>query len=170
LGFGAVYVLLAVRELGLNPALLGLVISVGGAGSLLGSLAAERLMRRFGFGPVFLASAVLPAFGMMLPALAYGSIWTCAAVLMVAQIFDIAWPIYNIGGMTARQKIAPPQILGRVNSALHLTYQGLVPLGALAGGALAEVAGVRTAMLTGGLGYLLSAMWLFFSPVRHLRL
>jgi predicted MFS family arabinose efflux permease len=67
-----------------------------------------------------------------------------------------------------RQSIAPAAILGRVNSAIHLTYHVALPLGALAGGALAEVAGVRVAMLTGGVGFMLSALCLFFSPVRHL--
>jgi len=169
LGFGSMYVLLAIRELGLNTAQLGVVIAVGGAGSLLGSLAAESLVRRFGFNRIFLASAALPTFGMMLPALAYGPVWICAGVLMVAQIFDIAWPVYNITRMTARQAITPAPILGRTNSAMHLIYHGLLPLGALTGGALAEIAGVRAAMLTGGLGFLLSTLWLFFSPLRHMR-
>jgi predicted MFS family arabinose efflux permease len=169
LGFGSMYVLLAIRELGLNAALLGVVIAVGGAGSLLGSLAAERLVRRFGFNRIFLASAVLPVFGMMLPPLAYGPVWSCAGVLMIAQIFDIAWPVYNITHTTIQQTIAPAEILGRVNSAMHLTYHVVMPLGALAGGALAEVAGVRVAMLIGSVGFLLSTLWLFFSPVRHFR-
>jgi hypothetical protein len=88
---------------------------------------------------------------------------------MVAQFFDMAWPVYNIAKTTLRQSIAPAAILGRVNSAIHLTYHGAVAMGALAGGALAEIAGVRAAMLTGGVGFMLSWLWLYFSPVRHLR-
>lgn len=168
LGFGSLYVLLAIRELGLSAAQLGTIIAVGGVGSLVGSLAAERLVLQFGFHRVFLASAALPAFGMMLPPLARGSVWICAGVLMVGQLFDTAWPVYNITKLTLRQSVAPADALGRVNSAIYLTYHGLVPLGALAGGALAESVGLRLAMLVGSAGFLLSVLWLFFSPIRGL--
>jgi predicted MFS family arabinose efflux permease len=59
--------------------------------------------------------------------------------------------------------------LGRVNAAMHLLFSGIMPLGALAGGAVAQVIGVRTTMLIGATGFLLSTLWLVFSPVRRLR-
>ena len=46
----AVYVLYVTRELGIGPALLGLIFSVGGPGALLGSLLAGRVANRFGLG------------------------------------------------------------------------------------------------------------------------
>jgi hypothetical protein len=52
LGFGnSLYFLFAIRELGLSAALLSAIIAVGGASGLLGTLAAERLARRYGLGP-----------------------------------------------------------------------------------------------------------------------
>ena len=41
--------------------------------------------------------------------------------------------------------------------------------GAFAGGWLAEAVGMRGALLTGGCGFLLSTLWLVFSPLRGLR-
>jgi hypothetical protein len=52
---------------------------------------------------------------------------------------------------------------------MHLTFRGVLPVGALAGGALAEYVGLRPALLAGAAGFLLSNLWLIFSPVRHLR-
>jgi hypothetical protein len=64
---------------------------------------------------------------------------------------------------------APTRLLGRVNSAMHLLFWGVLPLGALAAGALAEAVGMRGALFIGALGVLLSSFWLVISPVRRLR-
>jgi MFS family permease len=45
--------------------------------------------------------------------------------------------------MTARQKQAPPELLGKVISAFRVFGNGPAPLGALAGGALATAVGLR---------------------------
>jgi len=63
----------------------------------------------------------------------------------------------------------PDALLGRVNAAMHLTFHGIWPLGAFAGGILAGVAGVRIAMLIAAIGMLLSNCWLIFSSIRRLR-
>ena len=52
---------------------------------------------------------------------------------------------------------------------MHLLFHGVLPLGALTGGAIAQAMGVRQALLIGAIGVLLSTMWLVFSPVRRLR-
>jgi MFS family permease len=44
-----------------------------------------------------------------------------------------------------------------------------MPVGSLAAGALAEVIGIRRTLFIGAMGYLLSNLWLVFSPIRHLR-
>jgi len=109
-----------------------------------------------------------PGFGMPLLPLAHGSIAACAAFLIAAQMFDVAWPVYSINATSLRQAIAPDALLGRVNAAMHLTFHGIWPLGALAGGMVASAAGVRGALLVGALGFLLSNLWLVFSPIRRL--
>jgi hypothetical protein len=93
----------------------------------------------------------------------------CTAFLVAAQLGDMAWPIYNINETSLRQAIVPHHLLGRVNSAGHLLFWGALPLGGLAGGAIAQTIGIRQTMLIGALGYLLSTLWLTFSPIRHLR-
>jgi MFS family permease len=170
LGFGgSLYFLFAIRELKIGAVLLSVVISVGGASGVFGALAAERLVRRFGFGHTLIGAALLSGGAALLPPLAYGPVWVCAAILAVAQLGDMAWSIYDINELTLRQAIGPDHLLGRINSAKHLTFRGVLPLGSLAGGALAEVIGIRSAMFVGAAGFLLSTLWLVFSPLRSLR-
>ena len=169
-GFGgSLYILFAVRELRLSAVLLGAVIAVGGVSEVFGALTAERLVRRFGFGRTLIGAALLPGIAALLPPLAHGPVMLCAAFLAVAQLGDMAWSIYHINQLTLRQAIAPSHVLGRVNAAAHLTFRGVLPAGALCGGALAEAIGLRGAMFMGAGGFLLSTLWLIFSPIRRLR-
>jgi predicted MFS family arabinose efflux permease len=170
LGFGgSLYILLAVRQLGLGAMLLGAVIAVGGCSGVLGALAAQRLVRRFGLGRTLIGASLLAGAAALAPPLAHGTVPVCAAILAMAQLGDMAWPIYEINELTLRQAVAPSHLLGRVNSAAHLMFRGVLPAGALAGGALAQAIGLRPAMLIGASGFLLSTLWLIFSPIRRLR-
>jgi len=170
LGFGgSLYFLFATRELGLTAALLGIIIAIGGTSGLFGAVLAEWLVRRFGFGRTFLGSAVAIGMAMLVVPLAHGSVAVCSAFLIAAQLGDLAWPVNTISEQSLRQAIIPDRLLGRVNSSMHLLFHGVLPLGALAGGAIAQALGIRQALLIGAIGVLLSTMWLVFSPVRRLR-
>ena len=52
---------------------------------------------------------------------------------------------------------------------MQILFGGMLPLGSLAGGALAKPFGVRYTILAGAVGFLLSTLWLLFSPIRKLR-
>jgi len=81
----------------------------------------------------------------------------------------MAWPIYMITETSLMQSITPDHLLGRVSSAVHLLFQGAVPLGAVAGGALAEIIGIRATMFAGSFTYLIVTLWFTFSAVRHVK-
>lgn len=170
LGFiGGLYFLFAVRELHITAVLPGIIISVGGASNLLGALLAERLLHRFGIGRTLIGAAWMIGLAMLMVPLAHGPVALCTAFLIASQLGDMAWPIYNINETSLRQSVTPNHLLGRVSSAGHLLFQDAIPLGALAGGAIAQSIGIRQTMPIGTLGYLLSTLWLTFSPIRHLR-
>jgi predicted MFS family arabinose efflux permease len=169
LGFSSLYILFVIRDLGLNAAQLGMVISVGGATSLVGALLAPRLVRRLGLGASMIASNAVVGTAALLPALAHGSVAACCVFLVAAQLGDVAWPVINICDQSLCQAVAPPALLGRVNSAIHMMFRGVLPAGALVGGAAASAIGLRNTMAMGAIGLLLSGLLLVFSPVRGLR-
>jgi MFS family permease len=170
LGFiGGLYFLFAIRDLHLTAIPLGIIVSVGGASSLLGALFAERVQSRFGVGRALIGAAWLTAASMLLVPLARGPVLVCAAFLIASQLGDMAWPVYMITETSLMQSITPDHLLGRVSSAVHLLFQGAVPLGAVAGGALAEIIGIRATMFAGSFLYLLVTLWFTFSAVRNVR-
>jgi Na+/melibiose symporter-like transporter len=167
--FASMYPLFTVKTLNLPPAVIGVVVSCGGAFAILGSALAERMVKRFGFGRAFIGGAVATGLTSFLHPMAHGSVTLCCVFLIAGQIGDFFWPLLNIAETSLRQAAAPPRVLGRVNSAMQLLFTGLIPVGAFAGGAIAGIIGVRATMMIGAGGYLVSSVWLVLSPIPQLR-
>ncbi len=170
IGFpSSLYFLFALRILSLDAGTVGIIISVGGVTSFLGAATSERLVSRFGIGRTLLGSATVIGLSSLLVPLAHGSRALCCVFLAASQMCDVAWPVYTINETSLRQAITPDRLLGRVNSAMHLLFWGVLPVGALAGGVLAKAVGIRRALFLGSAGVLLSTLWLVFSPLRRLQ-
>jgi predicted MFS family arabinose efflux permease len=167
--FLSLYVLYAIRYLRISPAVLGVVIAVGGASNMLGALLAWRLARRFGVGSILIGSMLLIGVAALMIPLAHGSVVMATVFLVAAQLGDLGWPIYNINELTLRQAITPKGMLGRVNAVMQMLIRGVFPVGSFCGGVLASVIGVRPTLTLGALGFLSSSLWLIFSPIRKLR-
>lgn len=167
---GPLYVLYSIRVLHFPPALLGALVALGGAGSLLGATLAPRASRRFGPGPTLIGSIVIVvACYAMLP-LAHGTIAMAAMYIVVQQLGgDTAFTVFNIKEITLRQTLTPDQLLGRVNGAMQLLTRGIYPIGAVACGFISERVGVRGTIGIAILGIALSSLWLIASPLRGLR-
>lgn len=163
------YGLYVIRVLGLGPAALGAIIAVGGVGNLLGALLAARLVRRAGLGATLIGASIANGLiGFLLP-LAGGPPLAVAAFLVAGQLFgDMAQTIFDIHAVSLRQAITPDRLLGRTNASMQLLEAGLGPIGALVGGVLGQIAGVREAIFISALGRLLAFLWLVPLPVRGL--
>jgi predicted MFS family arabinose efflux permease len=60
-----------------------------------------------------------------------------------------AWALFNMTAVTMRQRQVPDGLLGRVTSLYGTVTRGAEALGAIAGGVLAAIAGIRAPMLAG---------------------
>lgn len=159
--FFTLYFLNATRVVHMGTPALGAVVALGGAGGLAGASMAGRLSTRLGSGPVFFGMAVLIGCAQLLIPLSsqfprYGFVYLC-----IQQFFgDMGWMIYIVNERTLRQSLAPPRILGRVNSAMQLASMGMLPFGALTGGYLASRYGIAQTLWVASAGTLLSCLWL----------
>ena len=163
----SVYLVFAVRELGLRPGVIGLVFAVSNVGYLVGALFANKVSHRFGVGPAIIIGA-LGSTSLLLLAVAPRS--NPIPFLIAAQaISSMGIPIYNITQVSFRQAITPERIQGRMNSVMRFIVWGVMPLGALLGGALATWFGLRAAIWVGAIGMSLAVLPVLLSPVRTLR-
>jgi MFS family permease len=84
-------------------------------------------------------------------------------------LIGFAGTVFTIHHVSLRQAITPDRVQGRMNATVRFIAGGVVPLGALVGGAIGTAYGVRAALLVGAVGAASAFMWLWASPVRALR-
>ncbi len=160
------YYLYAVRNLRMTPTALGFTIALGGVGGLLGAWLAERISNRLGTGRAFFTAAILMGFGYLL--IPCAGLYPRRAFLFLGaqQLFgDFAWTLYAVNEIVLRQRVTPPELLGRVNAAMQIATRGMLPIGALIAGVLTTSISVQSVMWIGAVGILASGIWLW--PVRN---
>jgi MFS family permease len=138
----AVFVLYAVgprSAMHLTAAAYGVLFSTIAAGSLVGALLADRIVRRLG-RPRSMALGILGGVATVgAPALTT-SVPVIAAGFLLGGVTNALW---NVVAVSLRQRITPDRILGRINSSYRLVAWGTRPLGAAAGGLLGQLLGLR---------------------------
>ncbi len=169
--FGATWLLFVTDDLHLDPAVIGVVAALGGFGSLLGALLAAQAVRRFGIGPVVVASLLFAALGNLLIPLAPAGLPVLAIACLFGQqlIGDSAVTVFDVTEVSVRQARVGDRQLGRVNATVRVAMVMAQLTGTLVGGLLAEVIGLRGAAFLAPVFALLGAWALFASPVRGLR-
>ncbi|MFI9075525.1 MFS transporter [Streptomyces sioyaensis] len=157
-----------VRVLGLAPGVVGLVLSASALGGLAGALGAGRLAARLGQARlIWLSALVTGPFAVLWPLSGRGAGAVLFAIGSGVVFFGAV--VYNVAQVSFRQALCPPRLLGRMNATLRFLMWGTLPLGALAGGALADAFGARTALAWCAAGFLAVPLPLLLSPLRRMR-
>jgi predicted MFS family arabinose efflux permease len=166
----ALYFLFAIGELGLSRTLVGIVVAIGGPGAILGAWLSDRVMTWMGPGRALLWMAAIGNGSLLLVALAVRPVWLAAGMLALSQILvGFTTQVYMVSMITLRQAVAPQDMQGRVAATHRAVGLGLAPVGALAGGLLADAVGLRPTLLVAAIGVLIPVLLLVFSPVPSLR-
>lgn len=166
----AVLVLYLNEELGLRPAAIGLVLGAGSIGYFLGSFVPAWSARRFGLGRAIVGSMWLMWLSDLLYPFAAGPNQMAVPVMITALFLaGLAAPSYDVNQFSLRQAVTPGALLGRVNASTRVVIRGAVPIGALLGGLIGELFGLRTVMFFAAFGSLSSLLFLWRSPVASLR-
>lgn len=145
----------------------GLLLAAAGASTLTGAFAAPRLGRRLGEGVVVVATR-----------LAYPLLWAIMTVAPMAghlaalplfvgmTLYGLAMGVENANEMGFRQSVTPDELQGRTNTTLRAANRTGVFAGALAGGALATIAGVVVGLWSCVAILIVAALIVLFSPFR----
>jgi MFS family permease len=166
--FFALYILLGTRDLGMDAAGLGLVYGLGASGAVIAALTAPWIARRVGGGPAILIGALIGSLEVVPVVFATPS--TAVTLLMLSSFLgNFGWVLYNVHALSLRQTVTPEGMLGRVNATFAFLVTGMLPLGALAGGALGEWVGLRGTIAIAAAGSALSFLWVLLSPIPSLR-
>lgn len=156
----AVFVLWAVgpgSAIGLTEAQYPLIMLGFAAGAVLGSLLAERTQRWLGELRAVNTTLLLSIVLLLVPVL-WPNPWAVTAALGVVGVTNT---VGNVIAQSWRQRLVPGHLLGRVGGANRTLGLGLMPLGALTGGVVAEAYGLAATFV--GAVVLSLAAWVFLA-------
>lgn len=142
-------IVLAQSRLHLSVQFIGLMLSAGGVGGILGGLLAPWLREHWRCGRILFVALL---------------VWSCAALLLACApwpalllaskfLFSFTWPAYAVAVVSYRLQQTPDELQGRVNSAFRNLSYGSEPLGSALGGLLLVLLGSQAVFgaITAGL-------------------
>jgi MFS family permease len=166
----AIFVLFASRTLGLGAATIGIVLGVAAVGALVGAVIAPRVGRRIGIGRAVVVGAILFPAPLALFPLAYGSHALVIAMLLAGEFLaSIGVMIFDVNQNAVLALATPERLRTRVFGAYRFVNYGTRPVGALLGGVLGGVIGLRETLWISVIGSSLGVLFLLFSPMPRVR-
>ncbi|MEI8332931.1 MAG: MFS transporter [Chloroflexota bacterium] len=164
----SLFLLYAVRILGLSAGTIGLVFGIGNVGLIAGAVTASWFARRLGLGrAIVLALGVAGPATLLIPLAPPGD----PIPFLIAQgvLFGWAVLVFNINQVSFRQAITPEHLQGRMNATMKFVATVTIPAGSIIGGVLATAFGLHAALLVGAVGSAFAAVPALLSPVWRLR-
>lgn len=141
----AVFVLFAQDELGVGERWFGVLLGLMGLGAIIGGLLGARIVRWLGTSAAMYTAMVVWIVSLITIA-AFPHTWVVAVVSMIEAVAVTVW---NVVTVSLRQRIVPDRLFGRVNSVYRWFGWGTIPIGALLGGQIARLYGLRATYVAG---------------------
>jgi MFS family permease len=149
-----VVIVLVQGSLHIDVRTLGIILSAGGIGGVLGGVIAPWIRTRIRFGQAIIGSVIIWGIATLLLALASSPFLLAVGV----GVTSLMWPIYGVILVSYRLSITPDYLQGRVNSAFRFLSYGSEPLGAALGGLLLVPLGPRLVLALIAAGLVLSSV------------
>jgi MFS family permease len=164
----SIVLLYLTRSLRLSAVEVGVVFGIGSVGSIVGALVANRMQHALGVGRTILIPIVVASFALLAYPLAPRS-FPLPVLLLGQSLFGFGAVVYNITQVSLRQAITPERLQGRMNAAMRWIVWGTIPLGTIAGGAIASAYSLRAALWVGAIGSLFTFLPIALTSVRSIR-
>lgn len=143
----AVFVILATERFGLESIGFGFLLAADGVAAVVMSFFVARLVATTSHSWSMRFSVVTYCVG----ALMFGFTTAVAAAFIASSLQGLSGPTWNIVSATARQRLVPDAVFGRMITAYLFIAWGMQPLGALLGGVIAEQWGPEWVFVLSGL-------------------
>jgi len=170
IGVSTMFVVYAVRERDIGPALLGFILSLAAVGGILGATITRPMLRWLPLGKGYQLSVGVIFLGPLLIPLAPESTPIAAAMFVCAFLLTYTGlGTANVLIMSLRQNLTPNRLMGRMNAAMRTTMFGGGALGGPIAGLLAGWLGLGPALWVLGLASAAMLIPIAASPVGKLK-
>lgn len=159
----------ALREMGLGAVAYGVVLAFTGVGGLLGALVAVRAGRRLGAGGAMLLGVVVAPVAWGCTALAPPTMFGVVVLGAAQVIAGFGMGVENANSLGYRQSVTPDGMQGRMNATIRSANRTCAVIGALAGGLIAQLLGLRPALWVAVALFVVAAVVVFGTPLRTAR-
>ena len=163
----AIYILFLVEEFDLSAGWIGGLFALGGGAGVAGAAASERIGARIGVGRTLAGAMSIRVLSLFVPPLVAGG-FALPFLALSHALVGFGTPIWNINQVSLRQSLTPDRLLGRMNATVRFVVWSMMPLGALGGGLLGSLVGLRPAMMVGAVGGMVAVLLVATSPAARL--
>lgn len=164
------FIVYAIRDVGLSPFMLGFILSMSAVGGLLGASVSRKVIQRFALGRVYFVSMTAIFLAPALIPLASG------AKPFVATLFIVSFFISYLGlgtvqvvMMSLRQTCTPASLMGRMSAVFRMMLFGGGALAGPVSGFVAGAVGLRATLALLAVLAVALIIPLALSPVSRLR-
>jgi MFS family permease len=167
-GYEAVRIPFLIRTVGVNAAVVGILIAAGGLGGIVGAMCIRPLLERYGTARGLLVAKLVAApFGLLMPMTGSGP----GVVLFAAGLLMVDGSIVasSVALGSFRQLYCPPELLGRVIATTTFIKYSTIPVGAVLGGLLGSTIGLRPTMWIMTAALAACTAILLCKPLGHVR-
>lgn len=151
-----ILVLVARHDWGVSAGFYGVFVAAGAAGNLPGALLADKIVTRLGSVFSLILAAGVAGIGYLLMALSHT--WLPAGLAFALTGFAVGTG--TVVSITLRQRLAPPELMGRIGAAWRGIVWGAAPVGSLVAGGLAVLGGLRLPLIVAGAAQIALALLL----------
>jgi MFS family permease len=151
------------RDLRYDAAVLGLILTGYGCGTVVGALLTARRATRRPVAPILIGGNLVAAACLV----AIATVPVIPVMVAVAVLSGVAQSLVLVTYVTVRAAYSPDELLGRIGSTARTISLGLQPVGLLVGGALIDLTSGSTTIVV--MGLTIAIVSLAFVPVGALR-
>ena len=151
----SIFVKFAFRYLGVGARGYGILLAAMSVGAIVGGLVGDRIAARLG-----VSASIIGAYAIFAVAdVVRASFPNVVVVTGMSVAVALAGTVWNVITVSYRQRVIPADLFGRVNSAYRFIGTGSIALGALIGGQVAHLVGLRAPFFLGSLVTLVALAW-----------
>lgn len=167
-GCQALLVVFLIRQVGLSPGGVGLLLTLTAFGGLMGAALSQPLIRRIGDArTLVLCKAGAGPCALVVPLTESG--WRLGLFAAGSTLVVLGITAGNVVSGSFRQRYVPAELLGRVTTSVQSLNLAGIPIGSVAAGVLATTLGTRSALWLLTTSYAATGLILLFGPLRGRR-
>lgn len=164
------FIVYAIRDVGLSPFMLGFILSMSAVGGLIGASISRKVIQRFALGRVYFVSMTAIFVAPMLIPLASGTKPFVAAMFIASFFISyLGLGTVQVVMMSLRQTCTPASLMARMSAVFRMMLFGGGALAGPVSGFVAGVVGLRTTLALLAILAVALIVPLALSPVSRLR-